>query len=58
MPVHVVKRGSKYRVVEPSGRIAHAKKASGQTGKPVDGGGHRSRVRAEAQAGHINKSLR
>jgi len=29
--------------------------AKTKTGKPRDGGGHRSRARAGAQAGHINK---
>jgi len=58
MPVHVERRGGKYRIVEPNGRIARARTESGLPGKPVDGGGHRSRARAEAQAEHINRARR
>ena len=51
MPVTVKKRGGQYRVVEKStGNIAKTSK-----GKARDGGGHASRARAGAQAGHINK---
>lgn len=49
MPVKVVKRGGKYRVVEPSGKIAKTDK-----GKARDGGGHASKAKAEAQARAMN----
>jgi len=50
MPVHVVKRGTKFRVVEAAtGKIV---KSSG--GKASDGGGHRSRAEAQRQANAIN----
>lgn len=50
MPVRVVKRGNKFRVVEPNGTIA--KNASGTA---VDGGGHSNRQKASAQAAAINR---
>lgn len=49
MPARVVKRGGKYRVVEPSGKLVKNKK-----GTPVDGGGHASKGKAQAQARAIN----
>lgn len=49
MPVHVEKRGSKYRVVEPSGRIART-----PSGKPRDGGGHPSKAKATRQVQAMN----
>ncbi len=49
MPVTTRKRGGKFRVVEPSGRIAKTK-----TGKAVDGGGHASKAKAGRQARAIN----
>ena len=49
MPARVVRRGNKYRVVEPNGRLVRNK-----AGTPVDGGGHRSRAAAERQARAIN----
>lgn len=48
MPVKVRKRGDKYRIVE-GGKLAKSKE-----GKPVDGGGHRSRRKAERQQRAIN----
>lgn len=53
MPVHVEKRGNRYRVVEPSGRIAKTGK-----GNPRDGGGHSSKVKANAQVRAINSKRR
>jgi len=49
MPARVTKRAGKYRVVEPSGKLVKNKK-----GTPVDGGGHGSKARAQAQARAIN----
>jgi hypothetical protein len=49
MPVRVVKRRGKYRLVEPSGRIAKSK-----NGKARDGGGHKSAKKAHTQKGFIN----
>lgn len=50
MPVTVRKRGTKFRVVEAnSGRIATTSK-----GNARDGGGHRSKARAQSQARAIN----
>ena len=50
MPVSVEKRGEKYRIVEPSGKVA-----KNRAGTPVDGGGHETRLTAVAQARAINK---
>lgn len=51
MPVIVRKRRGKYRIVEKStGRLARPKKDA----KPSDGGGHRSRAKADRQARAIN----
>jgi hypothetical protein len=52
MPAKIKKVGSKYRVVEPSGKIMRANKKSGK-GKAVDGGG-KSKAAALAQVGAIN----
>lgn len=49
MPVKVVKRSSKYRLVGPSGKVEKTKK-----GKPIDGGGHGTRAKALRQARAIN----
>lgn len=50
MPVKTVKRKGKFRIVEAStGRIAKTK-----SGKPRDGGGHRSKKKAVAQVRAIN----
>ena len=52
MPVKVVKRGEKFRVVEAStGRIA-----KNQGGTAVDGGGHSSRSAASSQARAVNRN--
>ena len=52
MPVTVVKRRGKWRVVETrTGRLA-----KNRAGTPVDGGGHRSKAAAAKQARAINAS--
>jgi len=52
MPVHVVKREGKFRVVEAeSGQIAKTK-----AGTAADGGGHASYEAASKQAKAINAS--
>lgn len=48
MPAKVVKRGKKYRVVEPDGSLVR------RGGAPVDGGGHATKAKAAAQARAIN----
>lgn len=53
MPVKIRKRNGKYRIVEPNNRIAKT-----STGKARDGGGHRSKAKAERQMRAINASLR
>jgi hypothetical protein len=53
MPVKVKREGRKFRVIEAgSGRLA--KNASGGE---VDGGGHDTQAKADAQARAINASL-
>lgn len=52
MPVHVERRGGKYRLVEPSGKIAAT-----ENGNPRDGGGHANKDKAERQARAINDSV-
>ena len=52
MPVKVVKRGEKYRIVDPNGKLTKRKKSA------VDGGGHKNRNAALKQAAAINSSLR
>ncbi len=58
MPVKPAKRGDKYRLVEPGGRIARAKKKGGKKGRAVDGGGHSTRVAAARQARAVNRGNR
>ncbi len=53
MPVRVKKVGGKFRVVEPSGKVARS-----AAGTPVDGGGFRSREQAVRQVQAINLSMR
>ena len=53
MPVKVVKRGKRWRVVEGNGKIATTSQ-----GNARDGGGHTSKAGADAQARAINASLR
>lgn len=52
MPVTVAKQGGKFRVVEPSGKVA-----KNTAGTSVDGGGHGSKNQAQAQARAINASI-
>lgn len=52
MPVHVIRSGGKFRVVEGDGKIA---KTDG--GKARDGGGHSSKAKADAQARVINAAI-
>lgn len=50
MPVKVIKRSDKFRVVESNtGRIAKNK-----SGTAVDGGGHNTRSGAQKQASAVN----
>ena len=49
MPVKVAKRRGKWRVVEPSGRIAKTPK-----GNARDGGGHKTKQSAVRQVRAIN----
>ena len=48
----VKKIGNKFRVVEKGGNIA-----TNRAGTAVDGGGHVTKVKAQAQAAAINSSL-
>lgn len=50
MPVKVRKRNGKYRLVEPSGRLARKR----PNHKPLDGGGHKSKRKAMRQAAKVN----
>lgn len=50
MPAKVQKRGDKYRVVEPSGKLVT------RNGSAVDGGGFKSKESAVKQAQAINLS--
>lgn len=52
MPVKVAKRKGKYRLVEPSGRIAKTPK-----GRARDGGGHASKEKAQRQQRAINRNI-
>ena len=51
MPVTVKKQGSRFRVVEGSGKLAR-----NRAGTPVDGGGHQSKLSARKQARAINRN--
>ena len=48
MPAKAVRRGNKWRVVEPSGRVVK------RSGSAVDGGGHKTKQAAQRQARAIN----
>jgi hypothetical protein len=52
MPVHCERRGGKWRIVDPSGKVTKNKK-----GTAVDGGGHASKDACNKQAQAINTSL-
>jgi len=56
MPAKARKRGNKWRVMHrgPRGDVL----VRGQTGKPVDGGGHRGKGKAERQARAVNSPRR
>lgn len=53
MPAKVVKRGNKFRVVEPNGKLVKR-----SNGKAVDGGGHSSREKAQRQAAAVNANTK
>lgn len=53
MPVHVERRGGKYRLIEPDGTLAMTPQ-----GHARDGGGHDSEGMAGRQARAINSSLK
>lgn len=55
MPVKVVKRGDKYRIVEEVNGEERIVKTG--KGNAVDGGGHKTREEADRQARAINRSL-
>lgn len=50
MPATVAKRGGKFRVVEAS----NGKIVKNKAGTAVDGGGHKTKARAAAQARALN----
>lgn len=54
MPVVARKRGKKYRVVEKSSGAV----AKNKGGTAADGGGHRSKAKAQKQASAINAGLK
>lgn len=54
MPVKVAKQKDRYRLVEADSRRI-AKNAAGTA---IDGGGHRTRKKAEQQAKAVNRSLK
>ena len=49
MPTKVAKRGNKFRVVDPNGKIT-----KNRAGTAVDGGGHKTKKGAQAQSRAIN----
>ena len=51
MPVKRRKKGNKHRIVEPDGKISKTSK-----GNPKDGGGHRTKKKAERQKRAINNN--
>ena len=53
MPVKVRKLNGKYRLVEPSGRIAKT-----HLGNPIDGGGSKAKLPRMRQANKVNEALR
>lgn len=53
MPARAVKRGSKWRVVEPDGSLV-----KNAAGTPIDGGGHVTEEKAKRQARAINMRQR
>jgi hypothetical protein len=53
MPVHTGKRNGKWRILEGDGSISTT-----SSGKPKDGGGHRSKTKADRQARAINEGVK
>ena len=53
MPVQVRQRNRMWRLLEPSGQLATTIR-----GRPVDGGGHKSKAQAEAQRRAIEAKKR
>lgn len=53
MPVHIRRKGGKFRTVEKDGSIAMT-----ENGKPRDGGGFKRRIDAAVQVREINKHYR
>lgn len=51
MPLKIQKRGDKFRIVEPSGRIA-----KNNAGTAIDGGGKKSKASVQRQIQAINIS--
>ncbi len=52
MPVRVIKRKEKWRLIEPDGKIAKTPKGTAR-----DGGGHTDVAKAKSQARAITRSL-
>ena len=52
MPVSVVKRNGRFRLVDADGKVA-----KGVGGKPVDGNGHGTEEDAQSQAAAINEKV-
>jgi len=52
MPVHVARRGKKYRIVDHAGNVEMTPQ-----GHPRDGGGHSTKDMADRQARAINMHL-
>lgn len=50
MPVECAKRGDKYRIVGPDGRIEET-----ASGRPRDGGGHETEAECQRQMRAINE---
>lgn len=49
MPAKAVKKGDKFRVVEPTGKLVR-----NAAGTPIDGGGHKTKAKAAKQAAAVN----
>jgi len=53
MPVVPMLIGKKWRVVEATGKNK-GQPAMSKNGKPLDGGGHEDKAKADRQVGYIN----
>jgi hypothetical protein len=53
MPISVDKKDKKWRLVDPSGKVA-----KNRSGTPLDGGGYASKEHAISQMSAINLSIR